>query len=374
MLANASPGAFKFGPDQDDTHHITPLASSTAMFTKLMAPLFRRRTPQPPASSVTSTPVAAAAIAESDVPPEIPAVAEPPVDPLVEWQEEFTRRLGRWREAAGELRSTPDAAALIELLGQSSEFVIRQLPAAAREAIAYCDEANISRAHLAGRLGRDPALVQSLLRTANSAAMSAGRQPVLGLNGAIERIGVTSTRTVVLANCVDGLLSRPGYPYETMVGSVWEHMIRTGQIARTTAGAFEVDQEEAFSVALLHDVGKLVVFDQLSALRNQLRRPVIVPVAWLGALLQGVHEPLGALASLRWSMGARAAAAIGEHHRYRVDVGENMLAECIFTSERADHANRRGEPIDIDAVFQSGRLSGSRIRASQALEKISSAA
>ena len=190
----------------------------------------------------------------------------------------------------------------------------------------------------------------------------------------VESANVTGTRSVVLANCVDGLLSRPGQPYDVMVNNVWEHMIRTGQIARTTAAAFEVDQEEAFAVALLHDVGKLVVFDQISAMRTQQRRPVVVPVAWLSSLLQAIHEPLGALAALRWSMGPRAAYAIGEHHRYRENVNENMLAEAIFTSERADHANRRGEPIDIDAVFQSGRLSGSRVRASQALEKFSSAA
>lgn len=344
------------------------------MFTNLLAPLFRRRTTTFSASSMQSAPAEAAPVEAASPAPSLSTEPAPPRDHAVEWQAEFSSRLERWRDSARELPSTPDAAALVETLSQSSEFIIRQLPAAARDALAYCDDATITRPHLAVKLGRDPALVQSLLRTANSVAMSAGRQPVLGLNGAIERIGLLSTRTVVLANCVEGLLSRPGQPYETMVSAVWEHMIRTGQIARTTAAAFEVDQEEAFSVALLHDVGKLVVFDHISSLRNKLRRPVVIPIQWLSALLQSLHEPLGAMAALRWSMGSRAAAAIGEHHRYRPDVEENMLAEVIFTSERADHANRRGEPIDIDAVFQSGRLSGSRMRASQALELFSIAA
>lgn len=348
------------------------------MFTQFFRRLFRigiRRTTTPWPSEIAMPAPRRTVEASVVAPVEQDAATEPPPrDHQAEWQSELARRLARWHETTEDMPGTPDAAALIEMLSASGDFVIRQLPVAARDAIAYCDDANISRAHLAGRLGRDPALVQALLRTANSAAMAAGRQPVLGLNGAIERIGVLSTRTVVLANCVEGLLSRPGQPYEAMVNSVWEHMIRTGQIARTTAAAFEVDQEEAFSVSLLHDVGKLIIFDQISTLRNKLRRPVIVPTQWLHGVLQTLHEPLGALAALRWSMGARAASAIGEHHRFRTDVEENMLAEVIFTSERADHAYRRGEPIDIDAVFQSGRLSGSRIRASQALEKISNAA
>ena len=283
------------------------------------------------------------------------------------WQARLSEDLGAWREAARSMPSTPDAAALIEMLDASSDFVIRQLPAAARESLALCDDASISRAQLATRLGQDPALVQAMLRAANNALIGAGRQPVLRIDGALERIGMLAGRSVVLANCVDGLLSRPGAPYDVMVNDVWSHMIRTGPLAKVISPAFSVDGEEAFSVALLHDVGKLVVFDQISALRAKNRRAVLIPTAWLTSLLQAIHEPLGALAAFRWSMGARAAMAIGNHHRHDADGAHSPLAEVVYAAERADHLTRKGQPLNLDDVWSEGRLSGSPFRAASAL-------
>ena len=89
---------------------------------------------------------------------------------------------------------------------------------------------------LAGTLSKDPALVQGLLRTANSAAYAAGRKSVLSVDGSIERIGLAGARAVVMANCVDGLLSRPGGHFDVMVNDVHaaSHRIRWRYVAYTT--------------------------------------------------------------------------------------------------------------------------------------------
>ncbi|MEO8621514.1 MAG: HDOD domain-containing protein [bacterium] len=290
------------------------------------------------------------------------------------WQAILLSRLSEWRLRAFEMPSTPDAALLVDALEEPSDNVIRQLPASAVESIAMCDSESISRSELASKLGKDPALVQGLLRTANSAAYSMGRRAVLSVDVSIERIGLRGARAVVMANCVEGLLSRPGGHFDTMVSDVWSHLVRTAPIARVIAPAFSIDRDDAFSVALLHDVGKLVVFDQLSRLRTANRRPMVVPQAWLSALIQDVHASLGALAALRWSMGQRAAIAIGDHHRADVTVGENEFAEVIYAAERFDHAQRKGEPLDIDDLWREGRLSGAKMRTAAAFEELTNAA
>lgn len=288
--------------------------------------------------------------------------APPPAEPMP-WDVVYADQLSRWRDFAVDMPQYPHATALVSLLAEASDEAIRQLPSAAREALAFCDDSSISRSRLATLLGKDPALVLRLLRTANSASLGGGNA-VLSVGGAIARIGMADTRSVVLANCVEGLLSRPGLPFDDMSRKVWDHMITTGPIARTVAGAFGADREEAFSIALLHDVGKLVVFDQISTLRGRLRSPVVLPAAWLAALLREVHESLGALAASRWGMGTRAAAAIGDHHRSRETVEQNALAEAIFIAEHVDHARRRGGELDMTLAFETGRLSGSVERVS----------
>jgi len=294
-------------------------------------------------------------------------------DALTSWNERLAaaRALQANDPAAA---SNPDVTALLQLLAEGPDTVIRQLPAAARDALTMCDDDSLSRTDLASRLSRDPALVQGLLRTANSAAFGAGRDAVLGIDQSLDRIGLSGARAVILSSCVDGLLSHPGGAFNAMASDVWAHMVRTAPLARTVAPAFAADADEAFAIAVLHDVGKLVVFDRVSVLRATRRRAISLPAGFLHALLQLVHEPLGAMAALQWGMGARAAAAIGTHHRSVAIGGRDPLAETIFLAERADHAERRSEPFDLDALWMSGRLTGSPARAVSALQQLAAAA
>ena len=69
----------------------------------------------------------------------------------------------------------------------------------------------------------------------------------LGIDQALDRIGVTGARAVVLSSCVDGLLSHPGGEYNAMASDVWSHMVRTAPLARAVAQAFAADPDEAFA-------------------------------------------------------------------------------------------------------------------------------
>lgn len=254
---------------------------------------------------------------------------------------------------------SPDALALLELLSGGADTIIRQLPAAARAGLALCDDPDITRRDLAEKLSTDPALVQSLLRTANSAAFGAGKSPVMSIAPALDRIGIGGARSIIFANAVDGALSRPGGELNEMVTSVWNHMVSTAPLARALAPAFAVDPEEAFTIALLHDVGKLVIFDRISHLRSTQRRDPQLSATFLRDLLNHLHELLGAAAMHAWSMGDRPARAIGSHHRRTNDLRTDPLAEVIFLAESVDHTMRRGKPVELRQVWFEGRLTAS---------------
>ncbi len=260
-----------------------------------------------------------------------------------------------WR-SSDDAAKWPDVEGLLRLLAEEPADVVRQLPAAARDAMGLCDDESLSRAQLADRLSADPALVQSLLKAANGAWYAAGLQSVLRLDAAVDRIGLVGTQAIVLSTCVDGLLSKPGGAYDGMVADVWSHMVSTAPLARPLAVACGADPEEAFAVALLHDVGKLVMFDRISALRTARRRPIQLPDAWLTLALAHLHEPLGALAAHQWGLGPAAADAIGLHHRKERPSSKHPLAEVLYLAERADHARRTGIPFDFDGIWTLGEL------------------
>lgn len=252
----------------------------------------------------------------------------------------------------------PDVAGLLAQLSAPPSEIIRQLPAAARDAMALCEQENFPRVQLVDRLSKDPSLVQGLLRQANSASNSAGLAPILRVDAAIDRIGLAGTRAVVVAASVDGLLSKPGGSYDAMLAIAWQRMVNTGPLARAIAPAFSADGEEAFAIALLHDVGMLIIFDQISTLRTVNRRAVALPDGWLDVMIRELHEPLGAMAAHRWGLGIDAADAIGTHHRRDRPAEKHPLAETLFVAEQLAASVSRGEPLDLFGLWELGELTG----------------
>lgn len=290
-------------------------------------------------------------------PPARPAM--PPLDPLMHWNEQRSKRNQLLDEHAP---GVPDARALVELLENDPDEMIRQLPALAREALAICDDPKLPQLRLVNQLSRDPSLVESILRMANSIAFSGGHEPVLGINAALHRIGVSNVRGVIMASCASNLLSLPGGHYNAMAAKVWSHMIRTGPIAQCLAPTFSVNPDEAMSMALLHDIGKLVVFDRIAVLRATRRRSIDLPPAFVEALLSGTHESLGALTAQCWQLGPRAVAAIGNHHRQVVALNHEPLSEALYLANVVDHAMSSREPVKLDEVWAQGALSVPRQR------------
>jgi putative nucleotidyltransferase with HDIG domain len=269
-----------------------------------------------------------------------------------------------------EASASPDAAAILELVAKGPDEMIRRLPSAAQTSLALCDDPNLTRGQLAEKLSEDPALVQSLLRCANSAAYGAGKAPVIGISQAIDRIGMAGTRSLIFSNAIDGVLSRPGGEFDAMASEVWQHMVRTAPLARSLAPLLSVDADEAFSIALLHDVGKLVIFDRISVLRAKLRRDVKLTPGFTKSLLMDLHETLGAMAAEAWNMGPRAARAIGSHHRKSGDGMPNPLAEVVYLAEAIDHAMHRNYKFDMRGVLFDGKVKIDQERLATLLDRM----
>lgn len=289
------------------------------------------------------------------------------------WTDRCARQLVKLRD---EWARNPDAAkwpdvnGLLAQLSAPPEEVIRQLPAAARDAMAMCEREDVPRSKLVDRLSQDPSLVQGLLRQANSASLGGGLTPILSVGAAVDRIGLAGTRAVVLAASVDGLLSKPGGAYDEMLATAWQNMVNSGPIARALAPAFGADGEEAFAIALLHDVGLLIIFDRISALRSANRRPVALPAGWLDELVTELHEPLGAVAANRWGLGIDAADAIGTHHRRESNSEKHPLAEAMFLADSVISAAASGEEPDLVGLWYEGELTGDQARARGILDRM----
>jgi putative nucleotidyltransferase with HDIG domain len=127
--------------------------------------------------------------------------------------------------------------------------------------------------------GQDHAIALKLLKLANSVAYGRG-DPVDALKTAVMRIGLDKIRQAVMnIGLVESFDSGPG---AVNLPHFWEHAIGcaviAGELAHTVA---EVDPEAAFTAGLLHDVGRIVLAEQLGdryagvlSLARELRLPL----------------------------------------------------------------------------------------------------
>jgi HD-like signal output (HDOD) protein len=263
-----------------------------------------------------------------------------------------------------------DVRRLLDALVADPVDGIRQLPAAAQATLAACNDPYVSISALADRCGRDPTVAQELLRHANSAFYGRGGAATPHLRAAVERVGVAGVRSVLLGVAVRGLLSRPGAELGGMGTAVWSHLVRTAPLARAVAPVFGAAPETCYALGLLHDVGKLVIVDRATDLRMTSRRTLRLPAAFVRDAFARLHEPVGALAALRWGLGRDAARAIGTHHRdAAMTPGHDPLSEALCLAERADLAAVRGEALDLPALWAAAALGGSPEAAAAALRQ-----
>ena len=283
-------------------------------------------------------------------------------------REELARRTEALRTAHAAHAGNEDALSVLDRV-IAPGALIRQPPAAAQAVLQMCRRPYGADAMI-GLIERDPALSQSLLRHANSAWYGGSSlHPILALKPAIQRLGTQGIHATVMFEVLQGELARPGGGFDPWVRMVWEHMVRSAPIAREHARAFGVDAEEAFTLALLHDVGKLVFFDRIAAERKRLRRDVRVTGIFVSDALAALHEVLGGIALLEWGVDARAAAAVAGHHRRGSPPRADGFAEVLFLAEQIDLARQRKGDVDLDRVWRDGALTGDRAQVAASLAR-----
>lgn len=263
-----------------------------------------------------------------------------------------------------------DGLALVDALRKADDSIIRQPPDAAARAMRVANNPNSPLAEIVSLFEHDPMLAQALLRQANSVYYRRGDAAVNSLSAAVQRVGLQAVQSVLMGALVQTTLCRPGGAYDGLVTKVWTHMQRTAPIARGLARAFQVEPEAAFSLALLHDVGKLVVFDHISSLRHRERRELLIPEMFFRHMLWHLHEPLGGLAALRWGMGGEAAHTIGEHHRRPAPEQPDPMTECIFVAESIELCHSNFTKLDWEKIWADGAITTDRATVEARLHEI----
>lgn len=166
-----------------------------------------------------------------------------------------------------------------------------------------------------------------VLKLSNSAYYGL-RQPITSIKQAVIILGIEAIRSLVLCTGVFDLFGKnkldPMFQQE-----FWRHSLITAVGARTFAGkisgAYTVENEQAFSAGLLHDIGKMIMHiyipEDFKKVKKLADEKQIESIEAENILLDYTHCDLGAMFAQRWNLPNVIELATQYHHS-PMDAGE----------------------------------------------------
>lgn len=234
------------------------------------------------------------------------------------------------------------------------------LPQAALDALAALRENNASIDHCSALIGRDQALVARVLRLANSAFYGVpGR--VGTIRDAVHLLGRRTLANLLATATLSQQFDARSCPTFAFDG-FWRHSIAVALACRGLAQALRVDEEQAFTVGLLHDIGQLALAAQFprqmdAALRRSQEvddRQTAIEREVLGV----DHVEVGARIAAHWRFPDAVVAAIAGHHAPPTGGLAASLVDIVHVANALAHAlDLAGDPNEIVPAIEPAALS-----------------
>jgi HD-like signal output (HDOD) protein len=233
-----------------------------------------------------------------------------------------------------DLRERLGSEEIQKLVGKKDS--LPSIPAVYFKIVEALQEPDCSIERIGEVVATDPALTAKILQLVNSAFFGFARE-VSSAGEAAMLLGLGTIRSLAFTMHLFSAFKAVESEIWS-VDRVWKHSLRVGQWGRKIAhleGADENLAEQAFTAGVLHDVGKLILADNLAgnylelvARATRENRPLIeVEQEVLGA----THADVGAYLLALWGLPAALVEAVALHHE------PGRTSELVFSPLTAVH-------------------------------------
>ncbi len=211
---------------------------------------------------------------------------------------------------------------------------IPPLPIVAQQLLREIGNPNSSAKSLASIAIKDPGIVLSLLRMANSAFYGQG-ETVTDVQRAIVVIGLSNIKHLIMVSGLQTIFKQPrgarGYSFEAL----WAHALGVSVAARLLVRKVPVMGEaEAGTIGLLHDIGKFAMAVAHPKLTEELIDPFQGPEGMTGiakevALFGSTHAIYGMMLLESWKLPNEFARIVEYHHHPAYAAKQGLPQEIL---------------------------------------------
>ncbi|UAL43406.1 HDOD domain-containing protein [Shewanella inventionis] len=216
-----------------------------------------------------------------------------------------------------------------ELLKRVDE--LPRLPKAVSELLDAVNNENTSIESISAKVAQDPIISARVLRLANSAHFGRSRE-VGSIEDAVVRLGMQTLRTLVISSAVIGVIPKvEGIDLAEFWGETFEVALYSQEMAKVCG----VATDEAFTCAILHNIGDLLIAVVEPAIAAQIRAAVAegADKQQLETSLLGFDSPsVGALLAKNWKFAPSLVQGIEFQRAPLQAKPASKLASVIYLS------------------------------------------
>lgn len=197
-----------------------------------------------------------------------------------------------------------------EVLGKLHQ--LPSMPVVIQEIIASFNNENLDSNALAEMIARDQGLSAKVLRVANSPFYGLPRK-IASIKDAVMVMGFNAVRSLVLsAGIVNAFPTRPDGVFDRQ--AYWKHCFRVAGYARALEQSLQLEPEMAFTAAMFHEIGQLVldtcIPDEYSQVLQQQKSSGLALAVIEQREFGFDHAEIGAEMSKRWNFPSEIEHAI----------------------------------------------------------------
>lgn len=255
------------------------------------------------------------------------------------------------------------------------------MPTTAARLMPLLQDPDSSNARIEALIKYDPGLTANLLKLANSAYFGLPAR-VSSVHQGILVLGRKRLMQIVVALCLSGLMKKPVPGYDLPQGGLWRHSVAVALAAERLVQSLKITQaEEAFTAALLHDIGKMVlgeyVQEDLQSIRQMVAKGISFEVAEY-MVLGTNHSEIGGRILQSWSMPPGLVNAVAWHHDPDQCEESCLLSDLVHVADfavRGIGAGRRAGDPSADVSLKAAdrlalRLGDLAVLAEQTLQEM----